>query len=193
MSSEPETAKDGQREPGWSEIRKLELENSNQLLLAELAALRRSEAALRSMATAFEELMGSDVVGIMFALADGTITDANDSFLRALGYSREDLSEDRVSWAVIHPSVEAIGKWPEGGVCGPVELQFSRKNGSRVQLLFAAESAAGRSQIIGFTQTPLGLKRHRTSPAAELKGWTDTAGSPAPTPIEAEQEFNGLT
>lgn len=154
MSSKRETGNDGRREPGWPEMRKLELENSNQLLLAELTELRRSEAILRSMATAFEELMESNVIGIMFAIADGAITDANDSFLRALGYSREDLSEGRVRWPAILPSGGAIGEWLEGGVYGPVELQFSRKNGSTVKLLFAAESAPGRPQIIGFTQIP---------------------------------------
>ncbi|MDQ3802710.1 MAG: PAS domain S-box protein [Acidobacteriota bacterium] len=158
MSSKREMGNDGRREAGWSEMRKLELENSNQLLLAELTELRRSEAALRSMATAFEELMESNVIGIMFALADGTITDANDSFLRALGYSREDLSEGRVRWQIILPSGGALDECLESSVYGPVELQFSRKNGSTVKLLFAAESVEGRPQTIGFTQTPPALK-----------------------------------
>lgn len=145
-------AKEGRRrESGWVEMRKLELENSNQLLLAELAELRCSEVALQGMATAFAELMGSNVIGIMFARTDGTITDANDSFLRTLGYSREDLSEGRVRWQTIRPSGGSLDKCMEGGVYGPAELQFSMKDGAPVKLIFTAEIVAGGRQIIGFT------------------------------------------
>ncbi len=135
----------------WLRTRNAELENSNQLLLGELAERSRLEAPLREMAAGFHWLMRSNVLGIVFIRTDGTITEANDTFLRTLGYSREDLSESEICWHHICHSEEAIRKCLEEGVYTLAQLQFVRKNGARVKLLFAAERLTGRQQIVGFT------------------------------------------
>ncbi|MDQ3819180.1 MAG: PAS domain-containing protein [Acidobacteriota bacterium] len=153
MSSEQVTAHDeSERVARWLKTRNAELENSNQLLLSELAQCRRIELTLREMAAYYSGLMSSSFLGIMFARRDGTIIDANDAFLRMLGYSRQDISEGKLCWQHICPSGEAVGKWRRGDVWGPGEFRFLRKDGQWVKLLFAAEFATGWQKIIGFTQ-----------------------------------------
>lgn len=154
MRSEQVTAHDErERVARWLKTRNAELENSNQLLLAELAQCRRIELTLREMAACYSGLMSSSFLGIMFARTDGTIIDANDAFLRMLGYSRQDISEGQLSWLHICPSGEALGKCGGGEDWGPVEFRFLRKNGQWVKLLFAAECATSWQKIIGFTQS----------------------------------------
>ncbi|MBD0373730.1 MAG: PAS domain-containing protein [Pyrinomonadaceae bacterium] len=116
------------------------------MLLGELAQCRRSEAGYRG-------LMGSNVLGIMFAREDGTITNANDTFLRMLGYAREELNKGELCWHHISPLEESLNEYRRDDTSGPVELQFVRKNGQRVKLLFAAEYVTGGQKIIGFAHS----------------------------------------
>ncbi|MGC1307991.1 MAG: PAS domain S-box protein [Phormidesmis sp.] len=97
-------------------------------------ALRLSEERLRSF-------VESDVVGIMFGNTDGRIDDANDEFLRILGYSREDLQAGRLRWADMtppeyFPADEAgIVEARATGSCAPYEKEYVRKDGSRVPVI----------------------------------------------------------
>ena len=131
--------------------RNAELENSNHLLLDELAECRRVEMALRERMEGFRWLLGSNVLGIMFARTDGRLTDANDAFLWMIDYSREDLRGAGVYWHDICTLEEAFNKCLEEGSFAPAELQFLTKGGEKVKLLFAAESALGQQGIVGFT------------------------------------------
>ncbi len=152
MSSERATIGKGlETEACWLKRRNVELENSNQLLLGALAERIRAESSLRAMAVGFQWLMASKVFGIMLARTDGMLIDANDTFLRTFGYSREELRAGEICWRYICNSEEAFGKSWESGSCVAAEFQFVRKDGEKMRLLFAGEWEAGRQQIIGFT------------------------------------------
>lgn len=131
--------------------RNAELENSNHLLLNELAECRRVEVALRERMEGFGWLLGSNVLGIMFARTDSRLTDANDAFLWMLGYSRKDLRDGSVYWHDVCSSEEAFNKCLKDGSFRPAELQFVTKGGEKIKLLFAAERVAGRQRVVGFT------------------------------------------
>ena len=73
---------------------------------------------------------------------EGQILEANDEFLRIVGYEREDLVSGRLSWSALTPE-EWLDRhrrqWtPELRVAGslqPFEKEYSRKDGSRVPVL----------------------------------------------------------
>nr|MDQ2687218.1 sensor domain-containing diguanylate cyclase [Armatimonadota bacterium] len=87
----------------------------------------------------------------------GHFSEANDAFLRITGFSREDLEAGQVRWDQPPPEwraafQEAVGELHRTGVASPREVEFVRKDGSRVPILGgAAQLDAGDGNIgIGF-------------------------------------------
>jgi PAS domain S-box-containing protein len=88
-------------------------------------------------------LVDANIIGIFFA-RQGRIVEANDAFLRILGYDREDLAWGRVRWADL-----SAPEWRERdlltrelldttGIVPPFEKEYVRKDGSRVPVLVGA-------------------------------------------------------
>jgi PAS domain S-box-containing protein len=105
---------------------------------------KRTEERLRTSEGRLRRAIDIETVGIIFFKTDGTITDANDAFLRMSGYSREDLAEGLVRWDEMTPpewmphSVKAIEELRSTGRTIPYEKEYVRKDGSRWRALFAA-------------------------------------------------------
>lgn len=101
------------------------------------AAVRRERRAGEAR---FRRVVDSAMMGILFWDAQGKITDANDQFLKIVGYTREDLKAGRIDWrAMMPPEYEpADAKALEALAAGtgtPVEKEYIRKDGSRVPIL----------------------------------------------------------
>ncbi|WP_050421644.1 AAA family ATPase [Bradyrhizobium tropiciagri] len=90
-----------------------------------------------------QHLVDANIIGIFIA-REGRILEANDAFLRILGYDREDLAWGRVRWADLSPP-----EWRERdlltralldstGIAPPFEKEYLRKDGSRVPVLVGA-------------------------------------------------------
>lgn len=95
--------------------------------------LRRSEAK-------FRRLFEANLIGIVEAKLDGTISDANDVYLEMLGYSREEFNAGLINWAKNTPveyyevDQQAIAQMRATGVCTPFEKKYRRKDGSLVPI-----------------------------------------------------------
>jgi len=48
-------------------------------------------------------IMESGIVGVFYWRMDGTITDANDSFLQMIGRDRSDLLAGEINWRTLTP------------------------------------------------------------------------------------------
>jgi PAS domain S-box-containing protein len=102
------------------------------------AAVRRER---RAGETRFRRIVDSAMMGVLFWDAQGQITDANDHFLKIVGYTREDLRDGRIDWRAITPPEyeQADAKGLEAlaatGTGTPVEREYIRKDGSRVPVL----------------------------------------------------------
>jgi PAS domain S-box-containing protein len=87
-------------------------------------------------------LVEANIIGIFIWNIDGRIFEANDAFLRMVGYERDDLMSGRLSWRALTPSEwldHDERHWiPELGKTGslpPFEKEYFRKDGSRVPVL----------------------------------------------------------
>ncbi|KRR22719.1 ATP-binding sensor histidine kinase [Bradyrhizobium retamae] len=89
-------------------------------------------------------LVDANIIGILIADREGRILEANDAFLRIVGYDREDLV-----WGRLHrtgltpPEWHELDKraWEELNSTGrlqPFEQEYFRKDGSRVPVLIGA-------------------------------------------------------
>src|SRR5215471_12457918 len=106
----------------------------------DITSRRRLEEALRASEERFRRLMDANIMG-MFILESGMITEANDVFLRSIGYTQDDLVARKVRWRELTPpeydSIDACARREieANGVFSPYEKEFLRKNGSRVPVL----------------------------------------------------------
>lgn len=109
--------------------------------VALLEADRANQVAQRSEAR-LQRLVDSNIVGIVFWVIDGSITEANEIFLNMVGYTREDLLAGKVNWKDMTPpeyvylDVKALDEMKaNGAVSNPFEKEYMRKDGSRVPIL----------------------------------------------------------
>lgn len=102
---------------------------------------RKAEEALDASESRYRQLLESNIVGFMIVNWEGQLLDANDAFLRLLGYTRQDLKAGRIGGNSLTPEeYRPLDEWMRAklldtGVCPPVEKEYFRKDGSRVAVL----------------------------------------------------------
>ncbi len=65
---------------------------------------KQAEAAIQASEERLRSFVKANIVGILFGDVNGSITEANDEFLRIVGYTQEDIQADRLRWADITSS-----------------------------------------------------------------------------------------
>jgi PAS domain S-box-containing protein len=89
-------------------------------------------------------LVDANIIGIIIADREGRILEANDAFLRIVGYDREDLVSGRVRWTELSPpewrerDILTRAELNSTGIVQPFEKEYFRKDGSRVPVLVGA-------------------------------------------------------
>src|ERR1700751_2336317 len=86
-------------------------------------------------------LVDANIIGIYIWKLRGEIIEANEAFLRIVGYNREDLISGRLRWTDLTPAdwrdrdERAIAELEATGNIQPYEKEFFRKDGVRVPVL----------------------------------------------------------
>jgi PAS domain S-box-containing protein len=110
-------------------------------LTIDITVRRHGEQALRLSEARLRRLVESNIIGVVYATADGQITVANDAFLQIVGYSRADFAAGQVNWKEMTPpefarvDARGIEEANRRGACTPYEKEYYRKDGSRVAVL----------------------------------------------------------
>ncbi len=110
-------------------------------IVADLSARKQAEVALKLSQERLNSLVEANVVGILFGQINGEINEANDEFLRMVGYSRDDLLTGKLRWTEMTPAEylavdeQSILTVQAGEHCVPYEKEYIRKDGSRVPVL----------------------------------------------------------
>jgi PAS domain S-box-containing protein len=136
------------------------------LALARLEATRRRKAIAENIALhgdllardkKIRRLVDANIVGIIIWEVEGRILEANDAFLRMLGYDREDLAAGRLHRTQLTPpewlerDARTVAELRRIGTAKPFEKEYLRKDGSRVPVLIGgAMFEEGTNQGVGF-------------------------------------------
>jgi PAS domain S-box-containing protein len=127
----------------------------------QIAKREKAETALRELATGLQAkircLVDSNLIGILMWRADGRIIDANEAYLRIVGYDRGDLIAGHLSWRDLTPPEwrgaddRRAAQLDASGTAQPYEKEYFRKDGSRVPVLVGAAAFEGGSdEGVGF-------------------------------------------
>lgn len=101
---------------------------------------------LKKLNTTLHQLrrfVDSNIIGVIVAEASGAIIEANDYYLKLIGYTREELNKGLVDWRSITPDEwieadeHALIELNENGICSPYEKEYLRRDGSRVAVYLA--------------------------------------------------------
>jgi PAS domain S-box-containing protein len=107
------------------------------------STIARRTAEVRASQARLKRLVDSSLIGILVG-EDERVTDANNAFLRMIGYSREELQCGNLRWPDITPSEyraadqSALAAARERGECAPYEKEYLRKDGTRVPILIGS-------------------------------------------------------
>jgi PAS domain S-box-containing protein len=100
--------------------------------------------AIEDRESKIRRLIDANVIGIVIWDLDGTLIDANEAFLRMLGYDRADLQKGLrwfdmtpPDWQAVHARIEAE-ELKTTGKMQAREKEYFRKDGSRVPVLIGA-------------------------------------------------------
>src|SRR5215471_17087674 len=124
-------------------------------LKLQIAAREQAETAVRALASGLEakirRLVDSNIIGIFIWDRDGRIIDANEAFLRIVGYGRDDLTSGQLRWRELTPAEwreaddRRVAELKATGTAHPSEKEYFHKSGGRVPVLVGAASFEGRS------------------------------------------------
>jgi PAS domain S-box-containing protein len=146
-------------------------------LLASQAAIALENARLYSdvaeRETKIRRLVDSNIIGIFIASRKGEIIEANDAFLKMVGYDREDHAAGNMRLTDLTPlewradTARALERMDTTGAVQPYEREYLHKDGSRVPVLIgSAEFDEQRDQAVAFV-LDLTERKHAEAEARE--------------------------
>ena len=137
---------------------------------------KRAEQALREREAKIRRLVEANIIGIFIWDFEGRVLEANEAFLRIVGYDHEDLVAGRIRWTDLTPpewrdrDTRLIQEQRLTGALPPFEKEYFRKDGSRIPVLigvatFEKGGNEGVAFVLDLTERKRGEERLRRSEA----------------------------
>ena len=118
---------------------------------------RGKEAPVHYDPDLLRPLAEANLVGIVIADASGRVLEANDYYLRTVGYTRDEFDQGKVDWRVLTPpewlpvDEQAIKELRARGTSTPYEKEYVRRDGTRVSVFLSNARLPGpEERIIAF-------------------------------------------
>jgi PAS domain S-box-containing protein len=110
-------------------------------IFRDITERKKAEEALQENEIFLGRLYESRMIGVFHYTLDGQITDANDTFLEIVGYTRKDLMAGKISWKQMTPpeyhslDEHAVDELVATGVSKSFEKEYIRKDGSHIPVI----------------------------------------------------------
>jgi hypothetical protein len=124
----------------WVEIHAYPMQDGLCVYCHDIHKRKQAEEALQESERRFHQLVASNFLGFVLMDGHGTVHEANDAFLKLLGYTQEDVAAGSLHWASLYPPEyeEQAAKDREElftvGVSPVGEKELVRKDGTRVPI-----------------------------------------------------------
>lgn len=115
----------------------------------DITDLKMMQEETRERNELFRRLFEANLLGTTVSNSKDDIIEANDAFLKMVGYSREELAAGKLNWRAIsapetlHLDDQALAEMHVSGVCHPYEKEYIHKEGYRVPAMLAAAHMGG--------------------------------------------------
>lgn len=99
-------------------------------------------------------LVDSNIIGVLIGNPDGHVREANQAFLRIVGYDQADVAEGRLRRTELTPAewhdrdARAVAEMRTTGATQPFEKEYIRKDGSRVPVLVGGATLDERGDAV---------------------------------------------
>ena len=132
-------------------------EQRTSMIIRDITDRKEAEEAVRRAHERLRQFVDANLVGVVVASPSGGVIDANDYYLRLIGYTREEFEQGQVDWRAITPpewlpaDEQAIEELRTRGICTPYEKEYIRRDGSRVSVFLSDAMLPGpEEQIAAF-------------------------------------------
>ena len=128
----------------------------------------REQLVRKEIEARFQQLIHSNIIGIVLGNLGGQLTDANDAFLTMIGYSRIDLQAGALRWTDLAPPewqdrlAVGVEELRQRGSTTPFEQEYVRKDGTRLPVVLGLTLMEQSDALVGFV-----LDRTEQKAAAE--------------------------
>ncbi|MEG4807568.1 PAS domain S-box protein [Microcoleus sp. F8-D3] len=136
----------------WLKMRFYPSDSGLSAYIQDISDRKQAEAALQASEEKLRMLAEANLMGIIFGDVNGGIIEANDEFLRIVGYTREQLQRGELNSIDITPpeyhslDEKGMAEAQATGACTPYEKEFWRKDGSRIPVLIGYVLLAQKRQ-----------------------------------------------
>lgn len=119
----------------------------------DITKIKQVEAQWHQSEARFRRVVDSNIIGIFFWQINGQITDANQAFLNLVGYTRDDLLENKISWLKITPpkyrslDEQKLAEMAVSTTAIPYEKEYICSDGSRIPVLIGAAFLEGSEEL----------------------------------------------
>ncbi len=142
--------------------------------VSDVTARKEAETALRRALERLRRFIDANIIGVVVADAAGRVIEANDYYLRIIGFTREEFDEGRVDWRAVTPpewlpaDEAAIRELRERGTSTPYEKEYLRRDGTRVSVFLSNALLPGPDEqiaafVLDITERKRADKRLRDS------------------------------
>jgi PAS domain S-box-containing protein len=118
------------------------------------ARLQVAYGDLQEREAKVRRLVDSNIIGILIGNPDGSVQEANQAFLRIIGYDQADLAAGRLRRTELTPpewhdrDARAVAEMRTTGTAQPFEKEYIRKDGSRVPVLIGGATLDERGDTV---------------------------------------------